>query len=145
MRLKKYTDYALRVLIYTASKPGEELSSKKEISEVFHISLNHLAKIVHELQKEGYVETVRGRSGGIRLAKSPEDINIGAVVRLMEDDFQMFECFSCETDYCVISPACKLKRVVGKALREFLRVLDAYTLADILENKDELKDLMGID
>ncbi|WP_347862337.1 Rrf2 family transcriptional regulator [Salimicrobium sp. PL1-032A] len=144
MRLKKYTDYALRVLIYTASKPEEELSNKKEISEVFHISMNHLAKIVHELQKAGYVETVRGRNGGIRLAKPVGAINIGAVVRLMEDDFQLFECFSCETDYCVISPSCKLKGVVGKALREFLRVLDAYTLADILENEEELKELMGI-
>ncbi|SIS42590.1 Rrf2 family transcriptional regulator [Salimicrobium flavidum] len=144
MRLKKYTDYALRVLIYTASKPENTLSSKKEISDVFDISLNHLAKIVHELQKAGYIETIRGRNGGLRLATAPASINIGAVVRLMEDDFNLFECFSCETDYCVISPVCKLKGITGQALREFLRVFDSYTLADITENNKELQHILGI-
>ncbi|RWZ54713.1 Rrf2 family transcriptional regulator [Halobacillus fulvus] len=144
MRLKKYTDYALRVLIYTASKKDGELANKKEISEVFHISENHLGKIIHELNKLSLIETIRGRSGGIRLAKAPADINVGYVVRQMEDDFHLLECFDCATNYCVITPACKLRHVLRDALRAFLEVLDAYTLEDLLTNQDELRDLMGI-
>ncbi|MCA0972311.1 Rrf2 family transcriptional regulator [Halobacillus litoralis] len=144
MRLKKYTDYALRVLLYTASKPAGELSNKKEISAVFHISENHLGKIIHELNKLQLIETIRGRSGGIKLAKPPADINIGYVVRAMEDDFHLLECFNCSTNYCVITPACKLKNVLHEALQAFLKVVDAYTLEDLLTNQDELKVLMGI-
>lgn len=144
MRLKKYTDYALRVLIFTASKRDGELSNKKEISEVFHISENHLGKIIHELNKLELIDTLRGRSGGIRLAKSPSEINIGSVVRAMEDDFHLLECFDCGSNHCVITPACKLKGVLHEALRAFLTVLDKYTLEDLLTNKQELRDLMGL-
>ncbi|CDQ18421.1 transcriptional regulator, BadM/Rrf2 family [Halobacillus karajensis] len=144
MRLKKYTDYALRVLIFTASKQEGELANKKEISQVFHISENHLGKIIHELNKLELIETLRGRSGGIRLAKTPADINIGQVVRAMEDDFHLLECFHCATNYCVITPACRLKGVLHEALRAFLSVLDKYTLEDLLTNKQELRELMGL-
>ncbi|MFC7063073.1 RrF2 family transcriptional regulator [Halobacillus seohaensis] len=144
MRLKKYTDYALRVMIYTASKPEGELARKKEISEVFHISENHLGKIVHQLNKLGLLETIRGRSGGIKLAKNPADINIGYVVQAMEDDFHLLECFDRETNYCVITPACKLKHLLNDALSAFLEVLNQYTLQDLLANKDELRELMDI-
>ncbi|QAS52890.1 Rrf2 family transcriptional regulator [Halobacillus litoralis] len=145
MRLKKYTDYALRVLILTASKREGELATKKEISEVFHISENHLGKIIHELNKLGLIETIRGRSGGIRLAKNPEEINVGSVVRAMEDDFHLLECFDCATNYCVITPACKLKHALHEALRAFLNVLDGYTLKDLLANQEELRELMGLE
>lgn len=144
MRLKKYTDYALRVLIFTASKRNGELANKKEISEVFNISENHLGKIIHELNKLELIETLRGRSGGIRLAKEPAEINIGNVVRAMEDDFHLLECFDCATNYCVITPACKLKGVLHEALQAFLNVLDKYTLEDLLTNKQELRALMGL-
>ncbi|MGR9048067.1 Rrf2 family transcriptional regulator [Halobacillus faecis] len=144
MRLKKYTDYALRVLIFTASKRDGELANKKEISEVFRISENHLGKIIHELNKLELIETHRGRSGGIRLAKKPAEINIGNVVRAMEDDFHLLECFDCATNYCVITPACTLKGVLHEALRAFLTVLDQYTLEDLLTNKQELRELMGL-
>lgn len=144
MRLKKYTDYALRVLIFTASKREGELANKKEISEVFHISENHLGKIIHELNKLELIDTLRGRSGGIRLAKDPADINVGSVIRSMEDDFHLLECFDCATNYCVITPACKLKGVLHEALRAFLTVLDKYTLEDLLTNKQDLRDLMGL-
>ncbi|MCP3032179.1 Rrf2 family transcriptional regulator [Halobacillus sp. A1] len=144
MRLKKYTDYALRVMIYTASKPEGELANKKEISDVFHISENHLGKIIHKLNKLGLLETIRGRSGGIRLAKPPSEINVGYVVQAMEDDFHLLECFDRETNYCVITPACKLKHILNDALRAFLEVLEEYTLEDLLSNKDELRDLMNI-
>ncbi|MFD2923831.1 Rrf2 family transcriptional regulator [Halobacillus naozhouensis] len=144
MRLKKYTDYALRVLIYTSSLPEGELARKKEISDVFHISENHLGKIIHQLNKLELIETIRGRSGGIKLAKEPRDINIGYVVRAMEDDFLLLECFDNDTNYCVITPACKLRHVLNDALRAFLEVVDNYTLYDLLSNKDELRELMDI-
>ncbi|UOR10781.1 Rrf2 family transcriptional regulator [Halobacillus amylolyticus] len=144
MRLKKYTDYALRVLIYTASIPEGELASKKEISYIFHISENHLGKIIHQLNKLELIETVRGRSGGVKLAKTPENINIGYVVRAMEDDFLLLECFDRDTNYCVITPACKLRHILNNALHAFLEVIDQYTLKDLLSNKDELRELMDI-
>lgn len=144
MRLKKYTDYALRVLIFTASKNDGTLANKKEISEVFNISENHLGKIIHELNKLGLIETIRGRSGGIRLAKPASEINVGHVVRAMEDDFHLLECFDRKTNYCVITPACKLKHVLNDALMAFLEVVDQYTLEDLLTNQEELQELMGI-
>lgn len=145
MNLKKYTDFALRVLIHAGLKRDGELVSIKEISEVFSISREHLRKIVYELNQEGLLETVRGRNGGVRLAKDPEEINVGEVVRHFENDFILLECFDKGCDYCVISPACKLKRALHEALQAFFQVLDNYTVADLLANDTELRHLMGID
>lgn len=144
MNLKKYTDYGLRVLIFTAMKKENELASIKEISEVYKISSHHLGKIVFELNKFGWLETIRGRNGGIRLAMEPEDINVGDVVRAMEDDFTILECFDQGANHCIISPACKLKHALNAALKAFLDVLDGYTLKDLVVNEDELLKLMGI-
>lgn len=144
MNLKKYTDYGLRVLIFTAMKKEHELVSIKEISEVYGISQHHLGKIVFELNKLDLIETIRGRGGGIRLAKKPEDINIGMVVRQLEQDFVVLECFDKGANHCVISPACKLKHALNEALRAFLSVLDQYTLKDLTVNDDELLRLMGL-
>ncbi|TXL63411.1 Rrf2 family transcriptional regulator [Cerasibacillus terrae] len=143
MQLKKYTDYALRVLIYTGMK-HDELSSIKEISETYSISQHHLGKIVFELNKLGFIETIRGRYGGIRLAKKPEEINVGQIVRIMENDFTLLECFDKGTNHCVISPACKLKHVLNEALQAFHQVLDQYTLNDLIINEKELRHFMGI-
>lgn len=123
MQLKKYTDYALRVLIYTGTKPNDELASIKEISEVFNISQHHLGKIVFELNKMGLLETIRGRNGGIRLAKPASEINVGLLVRSLESDFNLLECFDKGTNHCVITPACTLKHALNKALYAFLRCL----------------------
>ncbi|MDY0407632.1 Rrf2 family transcriptional regulator [Virgibacillus soli] len=144
MQLKKYTDYALRVLIFTGMKSGDDLASIKEISEVYAISQHHLGKIVFELNKLGLIETVRGRYGGIRLAKQPEDINVGAVVRDLENDFYLLECFNKHSNHCIISPACKLKHVLHEALEAFFHVLDQYTLKDLIVNENELLELMGL-
>ncbi|WP_249872246.1 Rrf2 family transcriptional regulator [Oceanobacillus saliphilus] len=144
MQLKKYTDYALRVLIYTGTKPDKELASIKEISEVFSISQHHLGKIVFELNKMGLLETVRGRNGGIRLAKPAEEINIGLLIRRLESDFNLLECFDKETNHCVISPACTLKHTLNRALHAFFKVLEEYTLKDLIKNEEELKELMGM-
>ncbi|MYL34408.1 Rrf2 family transcriptional regulator [Pontibacillus yanchengensis] len=144
MRLKKYTDYALRVMVYVGSTEEGGLSSIKEISNVFNISQNHLSKVVFQLGKLELVDTVRGRGGGIRLSKKPEDINIGYVVRKMEEDFILVDCFDGGSDQCVISPSCKLKHALNDALRAFLGVLDQYTLGDLLSNPNELRALMDM-
>lgn len=143
MQLKKYTDYALRVLIYAGTKSDQELVSIKEISEVYSISQHHLGKIVFELNKKGIIETFRGRNGGIKLAQAPKDINIGTIVRDLEQDSYLLECFDRERNQCILSPACKLKHALHEALEAFYSVLDKYTLKDLIVNEEELLELMG--
>lgn len=143
MQLKKYTDYALRVLIYAGTKSDQELVSIKEISEVYSISQHHLGKIVFELNKKGVIETFRGRNGGIKLAQAPKDINIGTIVRDLEQDSYLLECFDRERNQCILSPACKLKHALHEALEAFYSVLDKYTLKDLIVNEEELLELMG--
>lgn len=137
-----YTDYSLRVLIYLGTKEDGKLTTIQEISDAYHISKNHLMKVTFELGKAGFIETVRGRGGGIRLADRPENINVGMVVRRMEEDFHLVECFSSETNTCPISPICGLRGVLGRALHAYLAVLDEYNLQDLLFNKDALRDLL---
>ncbi|MFC0272159.1 Rrf2 family transcriptional regulator [Metabacillus herbersteinensis] len=144
MRLTNYTDYSLRVLIYLATKNSTELSTIKEVAEVYGISKNHLMKVTYELGKLKVIETIRGRNGGIRLALPPSEINIGAVVRKSEEDFQIVECFDADRDLCIISPVCGLKHVLNKALHAYLEVLDSYTLEDLVKNKNELLDYFSM-
>ncbi len=144
MNLKKYTDYGLRVLIFTGMKKEGELASIKEISSVYNISTHHLGKIVHQLTKLELVESIRGRNGGIRLAKPADEMNVGRIVRMLESDFTILECFDKETNHCVISPGCTLKHALNKALHAFLKVLDEYTIADLIHNEEELRQLMGL-
>ena len=138
MRLTNYTDYSLRILIYLATKPKNELSNIKEIADTYNISKNHLMKVTYELGKMNVIETIRGRNGGIRLAHAPADINIGEVVRKTEEDFHIVECFDNDRNQCIISPVCGLKHVLNKALLAYLEVLDQYTLADLVTNQDSL-------
>ncbi|MBT2289342.1 Rrf2 family transcriptional regulator [Paenibacillus albidus] len=142
MRLTMYTDFSLRILLYLGTKEQSELSTIQEIAEVYHISKNHLMKVSHELGKAGYIETVRGRGGGIRLASAPEAINIGEVIRRMEDDFHLVECFNPAGNSCPIAPVCGLKGVLSRALQAYLQVLGEYTLQDLLANKHELQGLL---
>ncbi len=137
MRLTRYTDYALRVLLHLAAHP-EKLCSISEMSRAYGVSQNHLMKVVHDLGKAGYLTTVRGRSGGVKLAKAPKQINVGAVVRHTEDGFEMVDCAS-----CVIAPACGLTSAFGKALAAFMAVLDSYTLADLMNKRTALRALLG--
>lgn len=142
VRITNYTDYSLRVLIYLASIPNDNLVTIKEIAEAYNISKNHLMKVIYELGKLGYIETIRGRNGGFRLLKKPEEINIGQLVRETEEDFNLVECFDRENNQCIISPACQLKRVFKEALTAYLHVLDKYTLADLVHNPSELWSLL---
>jgi Rrf2 family nitric oxide-sensitive transcriptional repressor len=142
MRLTLYTDYSLRILIYLGAAKRDELSTIQDISNAYGISKNHLMKVSHELGKAGYIEAVRGRGGGIRLARQPEYINIGEVVRRMEDDLYLVECFNPSGGSCPISPVCGLKGVLSKALQAYLQVLGEYTLQDLLVNKDDLRAIL---
>ncbi|BBK43703.1 HTH-type transcriptional regulator NsrR [Allostella vacuolata] len=135
MRLTRYTDYAMRVLLYLGARP-ERLCSIAEIARAYDVSQNHLMKVVNDLVRAGYVASVRGRLGGIRLARDPGLVNVGQVVRHTEVDFDLVECGT-----CVIAPACGLTGVLREALEAFLQVLDRYTLADLLARRQDLADL----
>ncbi|KQX20183.1 MULTISPECIES: RrF2 family transcriptional regulator [unclassified Sphingomonas] len=139
MRLSRHTDYALRVLIHLAARHGR-LSSIAEIARAYAISENHLMKVVHMLGRAGFIRTVRGRGGGIELARAPEDIAIGDVVRHGEPDRKLADC-----DACLIAPACGLTTIFGEAMGAFLAVLDRYSLADITRQRGDLARLLGLD
>ncbi len=143
MRITRYTDYSLRTLIYVALK-GDELATIKEIAEAYGISKNHLMKVVQELNTKGYLQAVRGKNGGLRLHGQPSDINIGALVRDIEQDFALVECFN--GGDCILTPACRLKGALAKALEAFFATLDGYTLADLLPepSRRELLRLLAI-
>lgn len=143
MRLTRYTDYALRTLIYVGLNEPRQ-SSIGEIARAYGISENHLTKVVHQLGRLGLVRTIRGRGGGLRLARPPSEIGIGAVVRLTEEDLALVECFG--SGHCVITAPCRLRRVLGEALSAFLGILDRYTLADLLEDGSgpEIAALLGL-
>jgi len=143
MRLTTHTDYSLRILIYLALAP-QRLATIREISERYGISRNHLMKIVRKLGQAGYVETVRGKHGGIRLGDRPENITVGDVVRTMEDNMNVVECFNSDSSGCLIVPACVLKGVLFDALEQFLCALDRHALADLIVPKNDLSALVGL-
>ncbi len=130
MRLTSFTDYAFRVLLFTAAHE-ENLTTISEIQKAFGISKGHLMKIVHLLSTEGYLHAIRGRSGGIRLGKPPEEINLGQLVRLTEPDFRLVECFG-QNNQCIISQYCKMPGPLNLALEAFLETLDNHSLKDMM-------------
>ena len=130
MRLTDFSDYSLRVLMYAANQ-GDRLITIEETAKIYGISRAHLMKVVNQLTRSGFLKAVRGRSGGVTLAKPPEKIRLGDVMRATEPDFALVECFG-GRDECVISGRCKLRGVLDEALSNFLKTLDHYTLADIL-------------
>lgn len=130
MRLTDYTDYTLRVLMYCASHP-DRLVTISEIAGTYSISKNHLMKIVNDLGRQGTIETVRGRRGGLRMLKDPATLMLGDVVRMSEPDFRMVECFDPGTNECCISAKCGLKKVLHRGLASYFEALNEYSLADI--------------
>jgi Rrf2 family transcriptional regulator, nitric oxide-sensitive transcriptional repressor len=130
MRLTTLTDYALRLLMYVGQQP-ERLCTIAEVAQAHAISEAHLMKITHQLGLAGWLTTVRGKGGGMRLAHAPADINLGAVVRSMEPDFQLVECLS-SGNACTLTGRCGLTGIVELALSRFLATLDEHTLADVL-------------
>ena len=143
MKLTSFSDYSLRVLIYLAVK-DDSLSTIGEIAEAYGISRNHLMKVVHNLGVLGYLETVRGKNGGVRLAMAPKDINIGGLLRETEDTTSLVECFNREESRCTIESACALRGIMQQALGGFFGVLDQHTLADVLRSRKRLEKLLNL-
>lgn len=133
MQLTRFTDYSLRTLICLGLHP-ERLMTIGEIAQEYRISQAHLKKVVHQLGLRGYIETVRGRTGGIRLGRSPESINLAAVVRDTEENMEIAECFG-DNQSCSLLPSCALKSVFAEARKSFLTTLEAYRLSDLLRGK----------
>ncbi len=134
MQLTKFTDYSLRVAIYLA-RHMERLVTIAEIADAYGIPAAHLTKVVHKLGQRGYIVTVRGKGGGMRLARNPDMINIGNLVRDSEDNMDIAECFDSANRSCPMLPACTLKSVLIEARKNFLGTLDSYNLSDIAGNK----------
>jgi Rrf2 family nitric oxide-sensitive transcriptional repressor len=135
MRLTRYTDYALRVLLYLGARP-ERVCSISEIARAYGASQNHLMKVVNDLVRAGYLTSVRGRNGGVRLARPATEINVGEVVRHTEEGFDLVDCGN-----CVIAPACGLTGALHQALAAFMAVLDSHTLEDLLVKRVDLVSL----
>ena len=140
MRLNVQTDYALRLLMYL-SVNTQRLCTIREIAAHYHVSRNHLVKVAHGLSRGAFVTSVRGRGGGLQLASVPDAISIGAVVRAIENDFQLVEC-GAPSSSCMIYDGCKLRGVLGEAMSAFLAVLDQYTLHDLTRRNAPLRTLL---
>ena len=143
MRLTLHTDYALRVLMHVGVK-GDTLSTIPEIVEHFDISRGHVMKVVHHLGQLGYLETIRGKGGGLRLARKPSQINVGAVVRDMEEELAVLGCLQGSEGYCRIEQSCVLRSALRDATNAFLAALDRYTLADLIKPRRLLTRSLGL-
>ena len=141
MRLTTLTDYSLRMLMHLALKP-EGRATIAEIAGAYAISENHLMKVAHQLGQAGLIRTLRGRGGGLALARPPAEITAGQAVRSMEPDMEIVPCFG--SGPCVLRPACRLKHALHRAREAFLVELDRVTIADLAEPQGELRALLGI-
>lgn len=143
MNLTKHTDYALRVLVYLAVSEEEPVTAAR-IASRFDVSEHHLTKVVQTLAAHDYVLAVRGRKGGVRLNRAPEDIRLGEVVRDCERSFELTDCFAQDGDGCVIMSNCRFRPILTKALDRFLETLNEYTLRDLLRSKKRLRLALGL-
>lgn len=143
MRLTIYTDYSLRLLMYLAVNE-DRLATIAEIAKSYDISKNHLMKVAYQLGVAGYIETVRGRSGGLRLAKSSKNINLGEVVRRTEPDMALVPCFKPIDAFCAIRPSCVLRGALHRAQTAFVKVLEEYSLSDLVQPRSKLRTLLSI-
>ncbi|HAA58321.1 MAG TPA: BadM/Rrf2 family transcriptional regulator [Myxococcales bacterium] len=129
MQLTSFTDYALRVLIYLAVR--DEKCTIQELTDYYDISRNHVTKVVHKLSTLGYINSIRGKGGGITLGKSPADINIGTLIEQVEPHFHIVECFDASKRNCVLLPDCRLKHILRDAQNAFLDTLKQYNLDEL--------------
>jgi Rrf2 family nitric oxide-sensitive transcriptional repressor len=143
LRLTVYTDFSLRLLVYLAVKEDAR-ATIAEIAASYRISRNHLMKVAHQLGLGGYVVTIRGKNGGMRLARAPETIVLGEVVRRTEPDLALVPCFHPVEAPCAIRSACVLREAIAEARAAFLATLDRYTLADLARPKSALQGLLAI-
>lgn len=138
MRLSRYTDYAMRILFYLASKP-DQLATVAQIAKTYDISKHHLVKIVQDLVKFGYVQSTKGRGGGMKLAMRAEDIKLGQIIRKTEADLQLVDCIGCH-----IASACALPGPLHKAVAAFIHILDGYSLHDIVTASPDIAGLLNL-
>ena len=143
MELSRFTDYSLRTLIY-AGIHSDRIITVPEVAQAYGLSQNHLVKIAHKLGKAGFLEVVRGRYGGFRLGSSPDQINLGEVVRACEN-LALVECLSEEGGSCPINGACVLKGIIREARDAFLETFDRYTLADLIRSKKAMLEKLGVE
>jgi len=144
VRLTVYTDFSLRLLMFLALR-SDRLATIAEIAKAYGVSRNHLMKVAHQLGLAGYVETVRGKGGGLRLAREPKDIVLGEVVRHAEPDMALVPCFDPVGASCAILPCCRLIHALAGARRAFLTALDQHTLADLVRPRARLRRLLAIE
>lgn len=144
MRLTLHTDFAIRTLMYLAIKQ-DRLVTISDISKQYDISKNHMMKVAQELVHHGFVVSERGRNGGLRLARLPEDINLRDVVEKMEPDLNLVSCLDPAHNGCKIIGACGVQRVMFEARNSFLAVLGNYTLADSIPNENKLRALIAVE
>jgi Rrf2 family nitric oxide-sensitive transcriptional repressor len=143
MKLTQYSNYALRTLMF-ANLHSERLCQCQEVADAFNISKAHLVKCVHQLGQWGFIQSVRGRNGGFRLAKPARDITVGAVIRKTEDTLELVECFNSETNTCPLISDCKLNKTLMRAMKNFMDEMDSVTIEDITSNQRELLDLLKV-
>lgn len=134
MQLTSFTDYGIRVLMYLATQP-EQISSVKEIAEYYNISRNHLAKIIHRLSQLGYINTSKGKGGGIQISKGIEKLNLGEIIIALEPNFNIVECFDAQNNTCRITNSCQFKHYISEARENFINTMNKYTLGDTIQNK----------
>ena len=134
------TDYALRTLMFLTAKEGHH--SIAEIARQYDISKNHLMKVAQRLAAEGFIESVRGRSGGLKLARPADALNVGSIVRTMEEMGSFVECFDPATNTCVVTPVCGLRHALSGAVEAFLLHLDAFSVSDLVQNTGSFKHLL---
>ena len=141
LRLTQYSNFALRTLQFLALR-APQITTVDEIARAHRISKAHLVKVTYDLRQRGYIETQRGRNGGMRLARKAEDITVGEIIRLTEGPLELVECFNPDTNTCPLQGHCHLSRGIQRALRAFLSVLDDLTIADITLNRGALLGLL---
>lgn len=134
MQLTSFTDYGIRVLMYLATQP-EQISSVKEIAEYYNISRNHLVKITHRLSQLGYINTSKGKGGGIQISKGIEKLNLGDIIIALEPNFNIVECFDAQNNTCRITNSCHFKHYISEARENFINTMNKYTLGDTIQNK----------
>ncbi|MDR0251382.1 MAG: Rrf2 family transcriptional regulator [Burkholderiales bacterium] len=148
MRLNTFTDYSIRTLAYLALIKNATLVTRREIASAHDISDNHLMKVVHFLSRNGYIETTRGKGGGMRLARAPEKINIGKLVYDCESDIPLVECFKCGSrarqSGCRMIGVCAFKGFLSEAHQAMYKTLERYTLADVVAKKTAIQRRLGL-
>ena len=143
MQLTRQTDFGLRILVFLALE-NDRLVKLEQIATAHEISYSHLLKISHRLVEFGYIQTLRGRRGGVRLAQEPADIRVGDVIRDLEGQFALADCMETKANTCRIAPMCRIRSIYWEALEAFFDILSRYTIADLAKQRPELRAALAL-